>query len=364
MELKQLTARLMPFAFSLYFTAAMSAFLWIIYNYYILDGRFLAIGAIGLLYCGLTLASFLNLSKGNLLFSGSAVDVLSVPTQKAIRLSGILLALPALALVVSFFLVCKAYIGTHASTMMVMRFQQVELFAFNNSRICDFVTNLKRRDLSDAWCREATALAARGQMQEAARAFGEAFLADQENPVVPAHMVRIWETLVACDPNSPRHHYGLGRALMYAGDFDEATKELNLAIAMSSNQSYPAATRCLKRMPARMVYYYHLKGYRLHVDEGRIEAAISMYNKALSVDPKEDSVLYSLGVANHCRGHVRTALDYFEKALALKPSHDLYKNVVAELRPWVEKHGDYYQPWVRCPRLLSGGGESQPSKLN
>lgn len=129
---------LMPLAYSLFFTAAMSALIWITVNYGTFDFVPFCVGLLSVAYSILALAAMVNLLKGNRLFSGSAADVFSVTTQKRIRLSGVVLALPALVFCAATVWTIKAYELT-GDARPVEAFSQFELCVFGSSRIWSLI---------------------------------------------------------------------------------------------------------------------------------------------------------------------------------------------------------------------------------
>jgi tetratricopeptide (TPR) repeat protein len=65
---------------------------------------------------------------------------------------------------------------------------------------------------------------------------------------------------------------------------------------------------------------------RLYFNSGRYDEAITHYNEALAIDPKETSVYFYLGVAKFKANKLDEAIADFEKALEFKPwnSLDIY----------------------------------------
>ncbi len=130
-----------PYLFSLFFTAAMSALLWITVTYGSFAFMPIAAGLCALLYAGLTLFAFVNLFRGNKLFDGSSSDVFSVRTQKNIRLAGVALALPALIYCGIFAYLVKSYEFNQSSCDAVNKFQDFEVAVFGQSKIWDFIAD-------------------------------------------------------------------------------------------------------------------------------------------------------------------------------------------------------------------------------
>ncbi|MBX3136159.1 TonB C-terminal domain-containing protein [Candidatus Obscuribacterales bacterium] len=127
---------LRSFAYSLFFTGAMSALIWITVTY----GSFAAVPVAAALCAGLytclALLSVVNLLRGNKLFSGASADVLSVSTQKRIRVGGVLVALPALLYCAIFAMQVKAF-QLSGDAEALEKFGAFERSVFGKSVVCD-----------------------------------------------------------------------------------------------------------------------------------------------------------------------------------------------------------------------------------
>lgn len=130
-----------PYLFSIFFSAAMTALLWITVTYGSFAFMPIAAGLCALLYAGLTLAALVNLFRGNKLFEGSSSDVLSVRTQKNIRIAGIAVALPALIYCGIFAYLVKTYDFSEAASSNVTAFQNIEEAVFGTSKIWDAINS-------------------------------------------------------------------------------------------------------------------------------------------------------------------------------------------------------------------------------
>lgn len=128
-----------PYLFSLFFVAAMTSLLWITMTYGSLSAVPLAAGLCAMLYTGLALAAVVNLFRGNKLFEGSSMNVLSVGTQKAIRAAGVAFALPALIYCAIFAYLVKTHDFSETATQQVNAFEKFELDVFGTSKIWSFI---------------------------------------------------------------------------------------------------------------------------------------------------------------------------------------------------------------------------------
>jgi TonB family protein len=139
MKNKFLMKYVKPYLFSLFFTVAMSALLWISVTYGSFAFMPIAAGLCALLYSALALAALVNLFRGNKLFEGSSSDVLSVRTQKNIRIAGIAIALPALVYCGIFAYLVKSYDLSEAACQQVAAFENLELKIFGRSKIWEAI---------------------------------------------------------------------------------------------------------------------------------------------------------------------------------------------------------------------------------
>ncbi len=130
---------LMPLAYSMFFTAAMTALLWLMTNYGALNFSMVTVGALTAIYSGLTLFGLLNLFKGNKLFAGSPQDVLSVSAQKSIHLAGVLAVIPALLFCASFAFVVKTFDGSADSISRVKTMEGFERMVFGTSKVWVYI---------------------------------------------------------------------------------------------------------------------------------------------------------------------------------------------------------------------------------
>lgn len=130
---------LMPLVYSMFFTAAMTALLWIMTNYGALNFSTLIVGALAAIYSGLTLFGLINLVKRNKLFAGNEQDILSVRAQKIVQLSGIIAVIPALVFCAAFTLVVKSFDGKSDSFYRVKAMEGFERAIFGSSKIWAYI---------------------------------------------------------------------------------------------------------------------------------------------------------------------------------------------------------------------------------
>lgn len=66
--------------------------------------------------------------------------------------------------------------------------------------------------------------------------------------------------------------------------------------------------------------------------EGKLDEAIAKYNEALKVNPRADSVLYSLGTAYQGKGDNDKAIASYKQAISINPKEPTYKKVLKDLQ--------------------------------
>ena len=60
-----------------------------------------------------------------------------------------------------------------------------------------------------------------------------------------------------------------------------------------------------------------------------MDSAIELYEKCLTINPKNPSTYTSLGYAHHLKGEFRNALNYYHKASFLKNEDSLTEELVS-----------------------------------
>jgi arylsulfatase A-like enzyme/Tfp pilus assembly protein PilF len=113
---------------------------------------------------------------------------------------------------------------------------------------------------------------------------------------------------LALDGSFAMTHANLGR--LYFSKFARTKKKSDYLHAM---EYFKKAIECDPELA--MAYKWLGIGYKLG---GRIDAAITIWEKALELDPSDDSVVLDLGKAHLERGSKSSALPYFEQYLRLR----------------------------------------------
>lgn len=132
----------------------------------------------------------------------------------------------------------------------------------------------------------------------------------------------VWDEAVRKDPTSSDNHVGLGQAYAYLGDFGQAQAEYRQALIF--NPRNPAAQKLLSNLDSSRRDFERDRHINNGVDlQGRklYDAAIQEYNMALSMDPRNPDILANIGSAFQQKEDYRNAVDFYNKALSILPSH-------------------------------------------
>lgn len=125
--------------------------------------------------------------------------------------------------------------------------------------------------------------------------------------------ITLWQDAVFKSPAKARPYYNLGVALTNAGRLNEAISMFERAVAIKPE--HPLAWNNL--------------GAALS-DSGRPGDAVKVLEKAVSNDPNNPEIYFNLGRAFLLLGDSAPAISHFSRAIALKPSYvDAYINLAA-----------------------------------
>jgi len=190
---------------------------------------------------------------------------------------------------------------------------------------------------------------------------------------------------IQLDPNEPVNHYNLGIVYMQRQQYEKALAEFKaaessgvyeekllegLSQAYASLERYDESIAVLERLQpvqnrnvaiiARLAELYYRKGdldtafeyYKqitvyepvsenarvayanmgnIRDDQHRYDEAISYYKKALSIDPKDSSTLYNLGIAYKHAGKPELAVAAFNDAAQYNPDNPKPRLAIADL---------------------------------
>jgi tetratricopeptide (TPR) repeat protein len=112
----------------------------------------------------------------------------------------------------------------------------------------------------------------------------------------------VWQTTLACNPDSYRAHYGLGQEALHRGDPSEALLHFD---------------RAARLRPDFAVAHYNRAGALISL--GRFDEALAAYDVALARWPAHAEAWYNRGLAHAGRGDAARAIDDYSEALRLRP---------------------------------------------
>jgi len=124
--------------------------------------------------------------------------------------------------------------------------------------------------------------------------------------------VSLWSETVAARPSNPRAHTGLGQALLEAARLPEAQAQLEEAIRINSLQAAPPPR------PAEVARAHDVLGVLL-AREGRTDAALAEFHRALQLHPADSPTHFNLGHLLARLGRTAEAIPEFQEALRLRP---------------------------------------------
>lgn len=119
----------------------------------------------------------------------------------------------------------------------------------------------------------------------------------------------LWRDTVAKVPGNARAHNNLGVCLAGRGQYVQAIRHYEQALALDANQP---------NTPGNLASAYFNLGNALR-RTGRADAAVAMYARALDIRPDWPDAMVNLGVTLQERGRLREAAALFKRALEFDP---------------------------------------------
>jgi Flp pilus assembly protein TadD len=137
--------------------------------------------------------------------------------------------------------------------------------------------------------------------------------------------VSLWSQTVAARPSNPRAHTGLGQALLEAARLPEAQTQVETAIRINSLQTAPPPR------PAEVARAHDVLGVIL-AREGRTDAALVEFRRALQLHPADSPTHFNLGHLLAGLGRSAEAIPEFEEAVRLRPDFPEAQAELAKLQ--------------------------------
>lgn len=190
----------------------------------------------------------------------------------------------------------------------------------------EFQAAARGGDSADVQVKLGQSYQAKKDLPNAIAAFGRALTLKSDDPDVLDALQAGWNEALRENPQAPENHIGLGQALQYRGDFDQAAAEYKLALMFDRNNA--TAKRLLESLDQAKKQARITK----HVDAGvdlqsrkLYDQAIQEYNVALKEDPNNATIYVNIGSAYQQKEDFDNAIEYYKKALAFKPDNSAAK---------------------------------------
>ncbi len=176
-------------------------------------------------------------------------------------------------------------------------------------------------DSADVQVKLGQAFQAKKDLPSALAAFDKALRLKPDDPDVLDALVTGWEEALRADPMSASNHIGLGQALQFRGDFDQAAAEFQQALRF--DKSNALANRLLGELDSakkRAALQKHINaGVDLQTRQ-LFDQALEEYKRALEMDPRNANVYVNIGTVYQTREDFEKAQEAYNKALAIDPN--------------------------------------------
>ncbi len=165
---------------------------------------------------------------------------------------------------------------------------------------------------------------AKGDLPAALAAFDRALALKPDDSDVLDALVTGWEEALKADPVAPQNHIGLGKALQYRGDYDQAAAEYKQALM------FDRGNQMAKQLLDGIGEAKKGAAFKKHADAGvdlqtrkLYDAALEEYKRALDLNPRSVEVLVDIGTVYQAKEDFDGAVQFYNKALAIEPSNAL-----------------------------------------
>lgn len=176
-------------------------------------------------------------------------------------------------------------------------------------------------DSADVQVKLGQAFQSKKDLPSALAAFDKALRLKPDDPDVLDALVTGWEEALRADPMSASNHIGLGQALQYRGDFDQAAAEYQQALRFDKQNAL--ANRLLGELDSakkRAALQKHINaGVDLQTRQ-LYDQALEEYKRALEMDPRNANVYVNIGTVYQAREDFEKATEAYNKAMAIDPN--------------------------------------------
>lgn len=190
--------------------------------------------------------------------------------------------------------------------------------SMNNEAVQEYQAAAAGADSADIEVKLGQAYQAQDDLPDAIQHYGMALKYKADDPDVVAALVAGWEKALQANPSAPENHIGLGQALQYRGDFDQAAAEYKTALMYDPNN------QIAKKLLAQLPEAKRTAAISKHVDAGvdlqsrkLYDQAIEEYKYALKADSRNAAILVNIGSAYQQKGDFDNAISYYQQALSI-----------------------------------------------
>ncbi len=192
----------------------------------------------------------------------------------------------------------------------------------NAKAIDEYKAAVRTADSADVEVKLGQAYQAQKDLPDAIAAYGRAIQLKSDDPDVLEALKAGWEEALKDQPLAPENHIGLGQALQYMGDFDQAAAEYQQALRLDRNN------QVARRLLAQLDTAKKEASFKKHIDSGvdlqtrkLYDQAIDEYRAAAAINPKDAVPWVNIGSAYQQKEVYDKALEAYNHALMLDPNN-------------------------------------------
>jgi tetratricopeptide (TPR) repeat protein len=194
--------------------------------------------------------------------------------------------------------------------------------SMNTEAVQEYQAAAQVNDSADVEVKLGQAYQSQDDLPDAIQHYGMALKYKADDPDVVAALVAGWEKALQANPSAPENHIGLGQALQYRGDFDQAAAEYKTALMYDPNN------QIAKKLLSGLADAKRTAAITKHVDAGvdlqsrkLYDQAIEEYKYALKADPRNAAILVNIGSAYQQKSDFDDAITNYQQALSIDPTN-------------------------------------------